>query len=277
MSLSVPASPFDRIAKRRPDGTEYWSARDLMPLMGYARWNEFLNPINRAFKTAENQGHDVENLFRRSTEKGTGGRPREEIYMVRFAAYLVAMNGDPNIPEVAAAQAYFAIQTRIAETQAPRELSRRDLALMIIEAEDAKEAALQRAQELEGPAAQAETFRQADGLRTIGDLANDLKVHAASNFPDVKIRQDDVFDLAGRVGLIIRGNTVRHNQPTAKAIESGWVRPKDTPVQTKNHGSFVKVSARLTPRGYGRLWDAAIQNLRTHNVVLPPLSKEIAA
>lgn len=124
--------------------------------------------------------------------------------------------------------------------------------------------------------AQAETFRQADGLRTISDLANDLKVHALTNYPGVKVLQDDVFDLAGQVGLIIRGNTVRHNQPTARAIEAGWVKPKDTPVATKNHGSFVKVSARLTPRGYGRLWDAATNNLRSHNQVLPP-EKEIAA
>ncbi|WP_435298498.1 BRO family protein [Timonella sp. A28] len=124
--------------------------------------------------------------------------------------------------------------------------------------------------------AQAETFRQADGLRTIGDLANDLKIHAQTNYPGVKILRDDLFALAGQVGLIIRGNTVRNNQPTARAIESGWVKPKDTPIETKNHGSFVKVSARLTPRGYGRLWDAAINNLREHGTVLPPV-KEIAA
>lgn len=108
-------SPFDTIRKTRADGSEFWSARDLMPLMGYSMWHHFETPIRRAMKTAENQGMDVAALFTRSREK-TGGRPREDFEMVRYAAYLVAMNGDPNIPEVAAAQHYFAVKTREAET-----------------------------------------------------------------------------------------------------------------------------------------------------------------
>lgn len=126
---------------------------------------------------------------------------------------------------------------------------------------------------LEGPAAQAATFREADGLRTIGDLANDLKVHAATNYPGVKVLQSEVFNLAGRVGLIIRGNTVRNNQPTARAIEAGWVRPKEAIYETDNHGTQTKVSTRLTPRGYGRLWDAAIERLKAGSLT----PKEVAA
>lgn len=148
---------------------------------------------------------------------------------------------------------------------------------------DAGKAALNRAQaaearalELEGPAAQATTMRQADGLRTITDLANDLKVHAASNFPNVKVYRDDVFNLAGQVGLIIRGNTVRNNQPTARAIDAGWVKPKNYEYETKTHGTQSSYYARLTPRGYGRLWDAAITNLNTNHEVFTP-NKEIAA
>ena len=109
-------SPFDAIRRVRPDGSEYWSARELMPVMGYARWNEFKTPLDRAMKSAGNQGDSVATLFRGSTEKATGGRPSADFELTRFAAYLVAMNGDPNKPEVAAAQAYFAIRTREAET-----------------------------------------------------------------------------------------------------------------------------------------------------------------
>ncbi len=131
-------SPFERIKRVREDGTEYWSARDLMPLMGYKHWQHFEVPLNRAQASARAQGHDVDTHFTGSREK-TAGRPRANFELTRFAAYLVAMNGDPNMPEVAAAQSYFAIRTREAEV-APRvdvaQISRRELAQMIIEESD---------------------------------------------------------------------------------------------------------------------------------------------
>jgi len=48
-------SPFDAIRRVRADGSEYWSARDLMPLMGYGTWERFKNPIERALASARNQ------------------------------------------------------------------------------------------------------------------------------------------------------------------------------------------------------------------------------
>ena len=273
-------SPFDQIKLKRMDGSEFWSARELMPLLGYgADWRNMLAVINKAITSAQNQGLDASTLFVGVTEK-SAGRPREDFHLARFACYLVAMNGDPRKPEVAAAQAYFAIRTHEAETRPAMDLTSLDGISAIL---DAGKAALNRAQlaeqralQLEGPAAQASTMREADGLRTISDLLNDLKVHVASNYPGVKVVQPDVFNLAGRVGLIIRGNTVRNNQPTSRAIEAGWVRPKDHTYQTKNHGTQMTMYARLTPKGYGRLWDAAIKNIRTEGVVLPA-KKEIAA
>ncbi len=115
--LQSVGSPFDAIRRTDATGREYWSARDLMNPMGYGRWNEFRPVIDRAMRSATNQGHEVEPLFRVNPEK-TGGRPREDYRLTRFAAYLVAMNGDPRKPEVAAAQAYFAVRTREAETAA---------------------------------------------------------------------------------------------------------------------------------------------------------------
>ena len=118
--LSNP-SPFDQIARTDAEGNTYWSARDLMPLMGYRNinaWQPFrANVINRAEKTADNTGMacNFTHVSEVVQREGRGGIERKDVHLDRMAAYLVAMNGDPNKPEVAAAQAYFAMQTRRAE------------------------------------------------------------------------------------------------------------------------------------------------------------------
>lgn len=109
---------FDSIKQVRADGSEYWSARDLMGAVNYDRWENFRNAIDKAIASAEAQGFDAVDLFRGVTKKGSG-RPQEDFELVRFAAYLVMMNGDPRKPEIAAAQGYFAIKTREAEVARP--------------------------------------------------------------------------------------------------------------------------------------------------------------
>lgn len=260
---------------------ERWSGRDLMPFAGYADWRNWTKAINRAVASVNASGLDAADHFvgvNKMVDLGSGSkREVEDVELTRYACYILFQNADGTKPEVAAAQQYFAIQTRAAEVSPRHTPSGAELiALAVVEAQRMLAEKDQQIAVLVPKAAQADTFREADGLRTIMDLLNDLKVHAASNYPGVKIRRDDVFDLAGEAKLIIRGNTVRNNQPTSDAIEARWVKPKDTLVETNNHGSFVKVSARLTPRGYGRLWDAAVNNLKTHGQVLAP-KKGLAA
>lgn len=103
MSDLTPAgqSPFDAICRISEVGAEYWSARDLMPLLGYEKWERFAGAIERAEMTATNQGAET-TISRIREMVAQGGAERIDYRLSRFGAYLVAMNGDPRKPEVAA-------------------------------------------------------------------------------------------------------------------------------------------------------------------------------
>src|SRR5579863_1678480 len=47
---------FDAIRHINPYGEEYWSARELMPLLGYDKWERFDDVIDRARAACENAG-----------------------------------------------------------------------------------------------------------------------------------------------------------------------------------------------------------------------------
>ena len=117
-------SPFDSIRRMDEKGNEYWSARELMPMLGYAKWERFENAIDRAKTTCVNCGELLENHFPTSgnlvKRKQGGGSSQQDYNLSRYACYLVAMNGDPRKPEIAAAQTYFAVKTREAEVAAPQ-------------------------------------------------------------------------------------------------------------------------------------------------------------
>ena len=108
---------FDLVVYSNQDADiEFWYARDLMPLLGYERWENFDKAISRAIESCDTSGVPVSNHFREVTKMITAGkgaqRPVKDYMLTRYACYLIAQIGDPKKEEIAFAQGYFATQTR---------------------------------------------------------------------------------------------------------------------------------------------------------------------
>jgi DNA-damage-inducible protein D len=52
-------SAFERIKHRDEDGAEYWSARELMTLLGYTKWQNFVRVIDEAIAVVGQEGPDA--------------------------------------------------------------------------------------------------------------------------------------------------------------------------------------------------------------------------
>jgi DNA-damage-inducible protein D len=110
------AAKLDERKRVSRNGIEFWMARDIQPILAYGEWRHFEEVIQKARLASESTGADPDHHFV-ATDKlvpiGSGAeRTRRDWYLSRYAAYLIAMNGNPAKAEVGFAQTYFAVQTR---------------------------------------------------------------------------------------------------------------------------------------------------------------------
>ena len=110
---------FEGHAQKTESGVEFWLARDLQHLLGYAEWRNFGTVLSKAKTACELSGHRVSDHFvdvNKMVDLGSGSqREVDELMLTRYACYLIAQNGDSKKQTIAFAQTYFAVQTRRAE------------------------------------------------------------------------------------------------------------------------------------------------------------------
>ncbi|HEY9583500.1 MAG TPA: DNA damage-inducible protein D [Candidatus Paceibacterota bacterium] len=116
ISINSPHKDFESIKKIDENGVEYWTARELMTLLGYSNWQNFEEVIKKAKESCLNsrqfpQDHftDVSKMIKIAKD---AMREVNDYRLDRYACYLIAQNGDVRKKEIAFAQTYFAVQTR---------------------------------------------------------------------------------------------------------------------------------------------------------------------
>lgn len=212
-------SPFDAI-RRTDEHGESWSARELQPRLEYDSWRRLEDAIDRARISCANAGHDADqHLCRVRQDRGSSpnGYDRDDYRLTRFGAYLLAMNGDVRKPAVAAAQTYFAVKTRQAETQIPAqrlELSNREMALMILaEADRADAAELRAATATEERAVVVAALESAAPAIAFHDRF--VSSDDAMTVKTLYVRQQYALQLGAKVGLTqVPGNDVATTNDT---------------------------------------------------------------
>ncbi|MDR3282110.1 MAG: DNA damage-inducible protein D [Candidatus Methanoplasma sp.] len=110
---------FESIRHVREDGSEYWVARELAPVLEYTKWENFAKVVDRAMLACKNSGYAVTGHFpevRKTIDMPkTASKSVIDYDLTRYACYLIVQNGDPRKEVIALGQTYFAIQTRRSE------------------------------------------------------------------------------------------------------------------------------------------------------------------
>ena len=110
---------FEEIKQYDEYGNTYWSARELMKVLEYAKWDKFLKVINVsmiACKASKYKASDHFLQVGKMVEIGSNTfRKVLDYHLTRYACYLIVQNADPRKQVVALGQTYFAIKTRLQE------------------------------------------------------------------------------------------------------------------------------------------------------------------
>lgn len=224
------------------DGEPWFIARDLARLLGY--------------RDAANAARSVEDDEKGTHEMSTPGGLQTFMIINESGFYRLVLRS--NRPEAKAFQRWVTrevlpqIRQTGAFTPVVKALTRKELLLQALEAEEAREAAEQRADELVKvvaarqaevnellPAAQEHAvYLDADGLKPVGVVAQQFG-----------IGQTRMFEFLREQGVLISTAGARFNTPKQAHIETGRFRIKSGVRDSKSEGTKPTWTTMVTPKG----------------------------
>lgn len=254
------SSPFDSLRHVRPDGAESWSARELMPFLGYSRWENFSEAIDQARAVIAAEQGEVAARSQiadstKITQNARGqNRPVSDLELSRYAAYLTAMRGDSRKPEIRAALVYFAVKTREAEVRATAPALPQDYEEALVHLLDKVRENKQletKVKELE-PSAQAwDVLASASGDFSLRDAAFIL-----NRDPNINTGQQRLMKLIRALGMVDRNGI-----PYAKHGQHLTERPQTYTHPHTGEETLARPQIRVTVLGlrylHGKLGGAA--------------------
>jgi|LakMenEpi03Aug12_release.lakeMendotaPanAssembly.Ray.scaffolds.fasta_scaffold64027_2 DNA-damage-inducible protein D len=107
--MSSNLTTFEQI-KHSENQIEYWLARELMPYLGYARFDSFKRIIQKVIQEVETDKGSFHKDVELLKIDENNPNPKEDYSLSRFACYKIAMLGSTS--ECIQARTYFATQTR---------------------------------------------------------------------------------------------------------------------------------------------------------------------
>lgn len=264
-------SLFDEYAHEE-DGVEYWLARDLMKPLGYAEWRNFEKAVKRAEVSVDSTEIPVRNHFvkvDKMIQLGKGGQRRVDDYkLTRLACYLIAMNGDPSKPEVAFAQAYFAVKTReqelierkvaeIQRIQARRALSETEKQLSAVVYEHGisdRGFGIMRSKGDEALFGGRSTSQMKKKLgvpksKPLADMLADVAINAKNLAASMTTYNVEERGIRGDAGIIVEH--VDNNRSVRSTLVERGIRPEDLPPaeDTKKLERRIKADERNLKKG----------------------------
>lgn len=239
-------SPFDAIRRFGEHG-EYWTGRDLMPLMDYGQWVKFAAVIEKAKSSlaiVEGATSADHHFPKWESDGGRWGNQGVEDYRItRFGAYLTAMAGDDTKESVARARVYFAVQTRRAETML---VKGRAIPQNFEEALTALLSEVRTNREL---TTQVEEMREDQhAWQVLASEWNDFSVRTAAAIlnrdPAISMGQNTLFTVLREFGMVDRKNMpyARHKSHLVQKLGSEFTDPNTGVVRIG--GSQVRVTTR---------------------------------